>query len=70
MLYKALVFICCSLQQVLLERWGKAEGTWLFSVIIGVLNILQNSGVESCNLRKSSDLHTWLLENAHMNFSD
>lgn len=50
MFCRTLVFICCSLQQVLLGRWVKAEGTKLFSLIIGLLNILQNSGVESCNL--------------------
>lgn len=49
MLYRALVFIFCGLQQVLLGRRVKVEGAGLFSLIIGVLNILQNSGVESCN---------------------
>lgn len=50
MLYRTLVFICCSLQQILLGRQVKAEGTGLFYLIIRVLNILQNSDVESCNL--------------------
>lgn len=48
-LYRPLVFIFCRLQQVLLGSQVKVEGTGLFSLIIGVLNILQSSGVESCN---------------------
>lgn len=60
-LHRTLLSIFCRLHQVLLGPRVKVEGAGLVPLIIGVLNVLQNSGVESCNPNSWEKVQTCIL---------
>lgn len=60
-LHRTLLSIFCRLHQVLLGPRIKVEGAGLVPLIIGVLNVLQNSGVESCNPNSWEKVQTCIL---------